>query len=254
MHRIDLNSDVGESFGAWTLGDDAAVFEFVSSANVACGFHAGDPTGIRETCRAAVRHGVVIGAHPSYRDRAGFGRRFMDVAPTDLTNDIVAQIGLLDALAHAEGTSVRYVKPHGALYNAIVHHERQAQAVVQAVVDVDATLPLVVPPASVIQRKAEAAGLRTVVEAYADRAYAADGSLVPRSEAGAVLHDPATVVARVLALVEDGHVRAVDGSSVRLDAETLCLHGDTPGAVDLSRAIRDALRQAGIETRNFVGS
>ena len=252
MHRIDLNSDVGESFGAWSLGDDAAVFSFVSSANVACGFHAGDPTVIRETCRAAVQRDVVIGAHPSYRDLAGFGRRFIDVPPSELTNDVVAQIGLLDALARTEGGLVRYVKPHGALYNAIIHHERQAQAVVDAVIAVDASLPLVVPPASVIRRRAEQAGLRTVVEAYTDRAYAADGSLVPRTEAGAVIHDPGAVIARVLGLVEDGHVRAVDGTRVRLDPETLCVHGDTPGAVGLARAIRDALQRAGIETRNFV--
>lgn len=254
MKSIDLNSDVGESFGAWTLGDDAAVMDFISSANVACGFHAGDPTGIRETCRAAVQHSVVIGAHPSYRDLSGFGRRFMDVAPTGLTDDIVFQIGSLKAIAHAEGASVRYVKPHGALYNAIVHHERQAQAVVEAIIAVDSSLPLVVPPGSAIRRRAEKAGLRTVIEAFADRAYGADGSLVPRSESGAVIQDPAAVVARVLALVEDGYIPAVDGTRVSLDAETLCVHGDTRGAVELSRAIRDVLREAGVETRSFVGS
>lgn len=253
MHGIDLNSDVGESFGRWTLGNDAALFDYISSANIACGYHAGDPTIIRETARLAVERKVVIGAHPSYRDRAGFGRRFIEVPPIELTNDIVTQIGILQTLARAEGGEVRYVKPHGALYNAIVEHEAQAQAVIDAIRTVDAKLPLVVPPFSAVRRLAEAAGLRTVVEAFADRAYTPEGALVSRSQPGAVIEDSAAVIERVLRIV-DGYVIAADGSRVQLDAETVCLHGDTPGAVELSAEIAQALTAAGIGTRSFVQS
>ncbi|WP_035773309.1 5-oxoprolinase subunit PxpA, partial [Arthrobacter sp. Br18] len=175
MGAIDLNSDVGESFGNWSFGDDARIIESVSSANVACGFHAGDPVGIRATCASAAAAGVAVGAHPGYRDLAGFGRRFIDVSSAELTNDVVYQIGALQALAKAAGTAVAYVKPHGALYNTIVHHEQQARAVVEAVTDVDAALPLLVLPGSVIERVAGNAGLRTVPEAFADRAYNPDG-------------------------------------------------------------------------------
>lgn len=251
MQGIDLNSDVGESFGRWTLGNDAALFEYISSANIACGYHAGDPTIIRETARLAVEHNVVIGAHPSYRDRAGFGRRFIEVPPIELTNDIVTQIGILQTLARIEGGEVRYVKPHGALYNAIVEHEAQAQAVVDAIRTVDLDLPLVVPPFSAVRRLAEQAGLRTVVEAFADRSYTREGALVPRSQQGSVIEDTAAVVEQVLRIV-DGHVVAIDGSRVRLDADTICLHGDTPGAVELSAEIAESLSRAGIETRSFV--
>ena len=248
---IDLNSDVGESFGRWELGDDEAIFESVSSANVACGFHAGDPGTIRATCRAAVLAGVTVGAHPGYNDLSGFGRRFVDIASTELTDEVIYQIGAVQALARAAGTSVRYVKPHGALYNAIVHHTRQAQAVVDAIRAVDDTLPLVVLPGSEIQRIAQAAGLRTVNEAFADRAYNPDGTLVSRREAGAVLHDVDAVVEHVLRLAE-GKIRAVDGSMVRVDAESICVHGDSPGAVAMAGRIRRALEGEGITVRSFV--
>jgi 5-oxoprolinase (ATP-hydrolysing) subunit A len=250
--QIDLNSDVGESFGAWTMGDDEALMPLVSSASVACGFHAGDPATIRRTCAAAALAGVRVGAHVGYRDLAGFGRRFLDVAPSDLTDDVVYQIGALQALARAAGTAVRYVKPHGALYNAIVGHPGQARAVVQAVAAVDDALPIVALPGSVVAEEARAAGLRVVTEAFADRAYLPDGTLVPRSRPGAVLHDPATVAARVRGMVIDRSVTSVDGEVVGIDVDSVCVHGDTPGAVAIAAAVRSALADAGVRVASFV--
>ncbi|MFI5084768.1 MAG: LamB/YcsF family protein [Actinomycetales bacterium] len=252
MPSIDLNSDVGESFGNWTFGDDAAIFANVSSANVACGFHAGDPQGILATCRAAAAAGVTVGAHPGYRDLAGFGRRFIDMAPAELTADVVYQIGAVQAMALAAGTAVRYVKPHGALYNTIVRHERQAGAVVAAVLAVDPALPLMVLPDSEIQRQAETAGLRTVAEAFADRAYNPDGTLLSRREPGAVLRDVDDVVEHVLRIAADGVARATDGTLVPVRADSICLHGDTPGAVAMAGAVRAALASAGISVRSFA--
>ncbi|WP_427015756.1 LamB/YcsF family protein [Pseudarthrobacter sp. P1] len=252
MATIDLNSDVGESFGNWTFGDDAAIISSVSSVNVACGFHAGDPSGIRATCAAAAAAGVTVGAHPGYRDLAGFGRRFLDMAPQELTDDVVYQIGALQGLARAAGTSVKYVKPHGALYNTIVHHGAQAQAVVDAVLSVDPTLPLMVLPGSEIQRAARAAGLRTVAEAFADRAYNADGTLVSRREPGAVLHSTDAVVEHVLQLVTQGTITAIDGTVIEVAAESICLHGDTPGAVAMAQAVYAALRAEGITIESFA--
>lgn len=249
---IDLNSDVGESFGSWTFGDDAGIIASVSSANVACGFHAGDPAGIRTTCAAAAAAGVAVGAHPGYRDLAGFGRRFIDMDPGELTDDVVYQIGALQALARAAGTTVKYVKPHGALYNAIAVHERQARAVVRAVREVDGTLPLLVLPGTVIEAEARSAGLRTVVEAFADRAYRPDGALVSRREPGAVLHAEADVVEHVLRIATDGEVVAVDGSRIRIAAESICVHGDTPGAVGMAAAVRRALASAGVGVGAFA--
>ncbi|MFQ4149306.1 5-oxoprolinase subunit PxpA [Arthrobacter sp. LAPM80] len=234
--RLDLNADVGESFGQWRLGDDAAIMAQVSSANVACGFHAGDPLTMRRSCATAAASGVVIGAHPSYRDLAGFGRSFMEVDPQELTQELIYQIGALQAMARAEGSTVRYVKPRGALYNAIVHHSAQAQAVVSAVLAVDPGLPLLVAPLSVVQRLGQDAGLRIVTEAFADRAYNPDGTLVPRTQPGAVLHSDA----------------AVDGSRIALDAQSLCLHGDTTGAVAMAAAVRAALLEAGVAISGFA--
>jgi 5-oxoprolinase (ATP-hydrolysing) subunit A len=250
--RVDLNADLGESFGTWVLGDDAAMLEVVTSANVACGFHAGDPTTLRRTCREAVARGVVVGAQVGYRDLAGFGRRFVDVAPEDLEADVLYQIGALDGLARAAGDRVRYVKPHGALYNAIVHHEEQAAAVVAAVRAYDAGLPLLGLPGSAVLRLAAEAGLTVVAEAFADRAYTAGGTLVSRRDPGAVLHDPRQVAERVVRMVTTGEVEAVDGSTVRLDAATVCVHGDTPGAVAMARAVRRALAAASVVVAPFV--
>ena len=252
MNHIDLNSDVGESFGRWSLGDDDAVFRSVSSANVACGFHAGDPTVMRATCELAARRGVTIGAHPGYRDLAGFGRRFMEIAPNELADDVAYQIGALQAMAAIAGTTVKYVKPHGALGNAIVHHASQAQAVVDAVRSVDPTLPILALAGSEVLRRAEKAGLRGVPEAFADRAYARDGSLAPRSLEGAVLHDPEAITKRIVRLVTEGKIEAIDGSQIKVRAESICVHGDTAGAVQIASAVRESLESAGIAVRSFV--
>ena len=252
MTSIDLNSDVGESFGRWTLGDDAAMFSSVSSANVACGFHAGDPTVIRRTCRNAADAGVVIGAHVGYRDLAGFGRRFLDISPGELADDVVYQIGALQALAAAEGTKVQYVKPHGGLYNAIVSHTAQARAVVDAVKSVDPGLPIMGLPGSEVLRLAEEAGLRAVTEAFADRAYNPDGTLVSRTQPGAVLHDPAEVAEHVLRMSTEQSVRTIDGSILKIRAESICVHGDSPGAVAMATAVKSALADAGISIGAFA--
>lgn len=252
MAIIDLNSDVGESFGNWTFGDDAAIISSVSSVNVACGFHAGDPSTIRATCEAAAAAGVTVGAHPGYHDLAGFGRRFIDVTPRELTNDVIYQIGALQALAQAAGTAVKYVKPHGALYNTIVHHEVQAQAVVEAIGTVDQQLPIMVLPNSEIQRAAQAAGLRTVIEAFADRAYNPDGTLVSRRQPGSVLHSIDAVIEHVLRLVTEGKICAIDGTLIEVDAQSVCVHGDTPGAVAMAAAVREALQGAGVRVGSFA--
>jgi UPF0271 protein len=249
---VDLNSDVGESFGRWQLGDDDAVLSVVTSANVACGFHAGDPRTLRVTCETAVREGVVVGAQVGYRDLPGFGRRFIDVEPTELTDDVVYQIGALDGLARAAGTSVRYVKPHGALYNTAVHHEAQAQAVVDAVLAYDRDLPLLGLPGSRLLALGERAGLRVVREAFADRAYTPEATLVPRREAGALLDDPDEVAARVVRLVTEGTLEAVDGSTVAVEADSVCVHGDSPGAVAMAQAVRASLEAAGVTLQPFA--
>ncbi|WP_431861534.1 LamB/YcsF family protein [Micrococcus terreus] len=250
--QIDLNADLGESFGTWTLGDDAAVMRSISSANIACGFHAGDPHGMARTCREAVAAGVGIGAHVGYRDLAGFGRRFLDVDPVELADEVLYQIGALDALARAAGGRVSYVKPHGALYNAIVHHEAQAQAVVDGVKAFGGDLPLLVLPGSVAAERAESAGLRAVGEVFADRGYTPEGTLVPRRDPGALLQDESEVVRRMVRWVSEGTLTAVDGSEVRVAAESICLHGDTPGAVSVAAAVRTGLEDAGVAVRPFV--
>ena len=252
VSTIDLNSDVGESFGNWSFGNDEAIIASVSSVNVACAFHAGDPSTMRATCAAAAAAGVRVGAHPGYRDLAGFGRRFIDMAPDELTDEIIYQIGALRSLAQVAGTTVSYVKPHGALYTTIVHHPGQARAVVDAIVSLDASLPVMVLPNSEIERAARAAGLRTVSEAFADRAYNPDGTLVSRTLPGSVLHDVGAVTDHVLRLAVDRQIRAIDGSLIDVDAESICLHGDTPGAVAMAVAVRAALLGSGIEIRSFV--
>ena len=251
MH-IDLNSDLGESLGAWHMGDDAAMLGIVTSANVACGFHAGDAAGILATLRAARERGVSVGAHVAYPDLAGFGRRNMDVASSDLVADVIYQIGALQGLATAAGTRVAYVKPHGALYNTIAHDERQARDVITAIRAIDPSLALVVLAGSPLERWAADAGLRVVAEAFADRAYQPDGALVSRREPGAVLHDADVVAARMLRLATEGVVTAIDGSTVHLRADSICVHGDSPGAVEMARRVRAALEGAGVEVTSFV--
>ena len=252
MASIDLNSDVGESFGRWTLGDDSAMFESVSSANVACGFHAGDPSVIRATSAKAAQAGVVIGAHVGYRDLAGFGRRFLDVDPQELADDVVYQIGALQALAATAGARVKYVKPHGGLYNAIVKHTAQAQAVVDAVKAVDPGLAILGLPGSEVLRLAEKSGLRPVTEAFADRAYNPDGTLVSRTLPGAVLHDPAEVAQHVLRMATERRIMAIDGTILNVRAESICVHGDSPGAVAMATAVKSVLSDAGVSIASFA--
>ncbi|SFR13201.1 UPF0271 protein [Lentzea waywayandensis] len=236
---MDLNSDLGEGFGIWKLGDDTALLGVITSANVACGFHAGDPSTMRKVCEEAAKNGVKVGAQVSYRDLAGFGRRFIDVDPAELADEVLYQIGALDACARAAGTEVAYVKPHGALYNATVHHEKQAKAVVDGV-KAFKDLPILGLPFSHLLHWAEAAGLRAVQEAFADRGYLPDGTLVPRGQSNALLTDTKQVVERAVRLLS-GELVAVDGAVIKVQAESLCVHGDTPGAVAHARAVREAL-------------
>ncbi|WP_035718529.1 5-oxoprolinase subunit PxpA [Gordonia shandongensis] len=239
---IDLNADLGEG-----VGDDSAMIDLVTSANIACGFHAGTPADLAATCRDAVAADVRIGAQVSYPDRAGFGRRFMDVAPADLVADVLYQIGALAALAEAAGGRVTYVKPHGALYNAIVHHERQADAVVEAART--AGLGLMCLPGSEAMGRARRAGVPVIAEAFADRGYTPQATLVPRGEPGALLTDPDEIARRVVRLVETGVIDAVDGTPIEIDADSVCLHGDTPGAVEHARRVREALVEADVRVR-----
>lgn len=249
---IDLNSDLGEGFGSWPMGDDDAMLAVVTSANVACGFHAGDPRSIHATVAAAARRGVRVGAHVSYPDLVGFGRRDMDLSHDELMTDIIYQIGALQALAHSVGTRVSYVKPHGALYNRIAHDEAQAAAVIDALLAVDDDLPLLALAGSPIIAQAQAAGLGTVAEAFADRAYEADGSLMSRRNPGSVLHDPQLVAERMVRLVREGTVESVDGTLVSIPVDSICVHGDSPGAVAMARAVREQLLAAGLDLAAFT--
>jgi UPF0271 protein len=238
---VDLNADLGEGFGAWRLGDDDALLDVVTSANVACGFHAGDPSTMRRVCASAAARGVAIGAQVGYRDLAGFGRRRIDYDVDELRDDLLYQIGALDAFARLAGSRVSYVKPHGALYNTAVHDEGQAGAVAAAVAAFDRSLPVLGLPGSALLRLAAGAGLRGVEEGFADRRYRADGTLTPRGEPGALLTVADEVVAQALRLATGtGRVAS------------LCLHGDTPGAVALARAVRAALEGEGVELTPFV--
>ncbi len=247
MPAIDLNSDLGESWLPEIVGDDEAMLALVSSANLACGAHGGDPSTMAAACRSAVARGVVIGAHPSYDDREGFGRRDLEVAPSVPEAQLREQAARLADAARAAGGAARYRKPHGALYNRIVRDAERAEVV--AGVAAAAGLPVMGMPGSAIERASRAAGIRFVTEAFVDRAYRADGSLVPRTEPGAVLHDVSAVAARAVRLAVEGSVIAVDGAVVRVEAESLCVHGDTPGAVAMARAVRDALAEAGVDVR-----
>jgi len=248
---IDLNADLGEGFGVWRLGDDDAMLAIVTSANVACGFHAGDPAGLVRVCRSAAERGVRIGAQVSYRDLAGFGRRFIDVTAEDLVADVVYQIGALQAVAHAAGSAVSYVKPHGALYNTIVTNREQAAAVAEAVRLVDVALPVLGLAGSAFFDESTRLGIRTVTEAFAERAYRPDGQLVSRREPGAVLADPAQIAERVLTMVTTGQVTAIDGTQIAVSVESVCVHGDSPGTVQIATAVADRIQAAGIEIKAF---
>ncbi len=252
MPSVDLNADLAEGFGVWELGDDDAMLDIVTSANLACGFHAGNPVGLAATCRSAEKRGVRVGAQVGYFDLAGFGRRRIDVDPAELTADVIYQIGALQALTRAAGTTLGYVKPHGALYNTIVSDRAQARAVAEAVHAVDPHLPVLGLAGSAFFDEARRLGLRTVAEAFADRAYQPDGQLVPRREAGAVLHDPEEIAERVLTMVQTGTVTASDGTVIAVEVESLCVHGDSPGAVTIAGAVRDRLVAAGIDLAAFI--
>ncbi len=252
MGTIDLNSDLGESFGPWKMGDDDALIEVVTSTNVACGFHAGDPAGILRTLRSAAARGVAIGAHVGYRDLVGFGRRNMDPTSEELIGDVVYQIGALKGLAQAAGTRVSYVKPHGALYNTIATDTRQAADVIAAIRAIDPELVLMALAGAPLVAQAEAAGLRVVEEAFADRAYTSDGHLVSRRQEGAVLHDAEEVAKRMVRLVREGVVDSIDGKPTRIKAQSICLHGDSPDAVRMAKTLRLRLEEAGLTVRAFT--
>jgi UPF0271 protein len=249
---VDLNADLGESYGAWRLGDDSALLSIVTSANIACGFHAGDPLTIRRACAGAVARGVSIGAQVSYHDLAGFGRREMTVPPDELTAEVLYQIAALDGIARTEGGRVSYVKPHGALYNRVVWDAGQAAAIARAIRAYNPDLPLLTLPGSMAAIEASAAGLRVVAEAFADRAYNDDGTLVGRDQPGAVLTDPDVVASRVVSLVTGGALLSTTGRPLRLRTRSICMHGDTPGAVALAQAIRTALEAASVELSPFA--
>ncbi len=247
---IDLNSDLGEGFGAWTMGDDAALLEIVTSANIACGFHAGDPLIMHRTCDLAVARGVRIGAHISYRDLAGFGRRELAVAPAELTAESLYQIGALDALARSAGDRVRYVKPHGALYHSAARDESVAGAVVAALTTYG-DLSLLGPADSALALAAEAAGIPFHAEGFADRGYTPEATLVPRGREGAVLA-PEAALRQAVSIAVDGRTITATGAEVRVGVRSLCVHGDSPDAVGMARSIRQALLDKGVQLRSFV--
>jgi UPF0271 protein len=252
MTAIDLNADLGEGFGRWRLTDDEQLLSVVTSANVACGFHAGDAATMRRVCELAAERGVTIGAQVSYRDLAGFGRRAMDVPSAELAAEVAYQIGALEVFARAAGARVAYVKPHGALYNRVVRDEEQAGAVVEGVLLADAALPVLGLPGSRLLELAGMAGLPAVTEAFADRAYTDEGTLVPRAQAGAVVTDPDAVVERSVGLARSGAVTSHTGARVEVRARSLCLHGDTPGAVELARRVRRRLEESGVRVEAFA--
>lgn len=253
VRTIDLNSDLGENEPDRIVGDDVSMLEIVTSANVSCGFHAGRPEGIRDTLAAAVRAGVVIGAHPGYRDHENFGRVAVDIDPATLQAHVEYQLGALIGLASAVGGTVAYVKPHGALYNTIAHDERQAKAVVAAIAAIDRSLVLLGQAGGVVLDLAERAELAVAAEAFADRAYLPNGRLVPRTQSDAVLHDPTVVAERMVRLASEGVIRAIDGTDVAVSAQSICVHGDSPGSVAMAAEIRRRLSDSGVTIAPFVG-
>jgi len=253
LHTIDLNSDLGENEPDRIVGDDVSMLEIVTSANVSCGFHAGSPEGIRDTLAAAVRAGVVIGAHPGYRDHENFGRVAVDIDPATLQAHVEYQLGALIGLASAVGGAVAYVKPHGALYNTIAYDERQAKAVAAAIAAIDQRLVLLGQAGGVVLDVAGRAGLAIAAEAFADRAYLPNGRLVPRTQPDAVLHDLSVVAERMVRLASEGVIRAIDGTDVAVSAQSICVHGDSPGSVAMAAEIRRRLSDSGMTIAPFVG-
>ena len=253
MPTIDLNSDLGESFGRWTLGHDAELMASITSCNIACGYHAGDPEIMRRTVRLAREHGVAIGAHPGLPDLVGFGRRAMGVTAAEVENLVLYQVGALAAIARAEGTRLQHVKPHGALYNMAIKDRGLADGIARAVASFDPSLLLFGLPGTELLRAGDAAGLPLAAEGFADRNYEADGSLTPRTEPDAVIHDAAAVVTRAVQMAREGVVISREGEEVPMRVATICTHGDTPGSHTLARRIRDGLERAGIKVRAVGG-
>ncbi len=252
MAAIDLNSDLGESFGRWTLGDDEAMLDLVTSANVACGLHAGDPSTLRRVCQAAADRNVNIGARVSYPDLMGFGCRFIDIDPNELRDCVLYQLGALDGFAQVAGTGVAYVKPHGALYHACISHPAQAEAVAEAAHEYDPSMAVLGASGSPLLAVADALGMEPVPEAWADRAYAPDGRLVPRSEPGSVITDLATVARRAVTIATERTVTAIDGSEVRMEVRSISINGDAPCAVAVARAVRAGLEDASVNISAFA--
>jgi len=248
---IDLNADAGESYGAFTYGHDREIFPLVTSVNLACGFHGGSPTRIREAVALAKAHGVAVGAHPGFPDLVGFGRRDMALSPEEVYADLLYQIGALYAFLKTEGLSLHHVKPHGALYLRACRDRETARAIAEAVKAFDPEVPLVVLPGTVYEEEARRAGLRVVLEAFPERAYLKNGQLAPRSLPGSWISDPKEAARRALRMVLEGKVEALDGGEVEVKAETLCIHGDNPNAPEVALAVRKALEEAGIEVRPF---
>ena len=244
--RVDLNADIGESFGVYVSGNDERLLSSITSGSIACGYHAGDPSVMRRTVRLAARAGVAVGAHPGFPDLVGFGRREMKADPQEIADFILYQVGALSAIARAEGVRLQHVKPHGALYHMAVRQKDVAEAIAAAVAALDDSLVMVGPPGSALLLAAERYGLRVAAEGFADREYESDGSLAPRHTTGAVLHEPARAADRAVAMVRDAKVVARDGSALHLHVDTICVHGDTPGTADIAAAVRAALTQAGI--------
>ncbi|MGB5952073.1 MAG: 5-oxoprolinase subunit PxpA [Ornithinimicrobium sp.] len=251
---VDLNADLGESFGTWRLGDDEAMLDVISSANVACGFHAGDPLTLQRTCAAAAERGVVIGAQVGYRDLAGFGRRYIAMDADDLTADVLYQLGALEAMCVAAGTRIQYVKPHGALYHAVADDPVQADAVIAAISAYNPSLPLMGLAGSTSLERAQSAGLITITEAFADRGYTSAGRLVPRGQPGAMLNDPDLVAERMLRLVTESVIEGNDGTDVAVEARSICTHGDSPGAVRMAQTVADTLTEHGVKIASFIAS
>lgn len=253
MRKIDLNADLGEGFGPWTMGDDAAMLDVVTSANIACGGHAGDPEVMFATLQAAAARGVVAGAHPGFADREGFGRRVIPMPPDAIARMVVAQIGALQGVAALAGVTLRHVKAHGALANLAADRADIAAAIAAAVAAMPGRLTLLAISGTELEVQARRAGLPVAAEVFADRAYRADGRLVPRGQPGAVIHDPAEAAARMLRFVETGRMPVLAGGEVALDARSICVHGDSPDAVALARAVRAALEGAGMTLSPFAG-
>lgn len=244
--NVDINCDMGESFGVYRLGSDEEMMAHITSANIACGYHGGDPIVMERTISLAKSHGVSVGAHPGFPDLVGFGRRNMELSPREVRNDLIYQVGALSAFAQIEGLSLQHVKPHGQLYNLTSKDEHMTRAICEAILALEKNLILVALSGSKMAEIASKSGLKIAREAFADRAYHKDGSLVSRKRQGSVIHDPERVAERVIRMVQEGKIQSIEGDLIDLEVDTICVHGDTPGAVQLAQTIRRKLQEAGI--------